>query len=815
MRHDIYSNKDFTELRNRLNQEIKRRAGFKWLDPLATPRIGEDQSSPLSFPDTDDHRVYVDDLTYTINNPSEGSIQPTKNIPYPNRGENPAGCAYEFDSNNPSTSAARFDVDELKNFIIGLSKIDDINLFYGQDEQAGLSFRDPSGIEDLLAKAEKDKLNSKAEAICRFYLEDNHLKMDSYITPSPDVEIVDRNLILHYTTGDKAELIASFNFFINENGYLVLEDVNNIIYRKNDPNGGFVNELNPHYPVTDYTVFFDEEEGLYVLPSGEFDGEEITNVNGLGPDNFYDDYGAMPGDGNYHPYNRHTSEVVTRTWFDQNDKREVVATINIEGGIKSSTFGQNPRNPNKGKPYKSRPAYRGVPGSCNGNCTGLCFQSCDNICSESCTSTCTYRCGNACISTCGNVCTGCSSLCHTSCKTMCENVSGYACINAGAKSVKIETTGGTGGVPASNTIQYETHQCEGCSFSCQFYPNKKTDCWDAGCMSKCFTTCSSACSTTCMGGCIDNQNENTGEYKAGVGRGCSFNCTVNCIGACQGVCEGLCTTTCFHACKDTCADDCSFECSTYCGSGCASGCINACKGCSSSCEGDCKGTAVGTTCAGCGSIGGCTSLCQHDCSSNCLGRGCRSICGIDSAGACENNCRINCMNASCTAMCSDACASTCSTCVNTCGMNCGMCTSECSASCGANCSIICTVSCAHSCESDCLKSCREGCSSCTNLCYSCVGMCIGICSIKCSSNCSSCTKTCGWWCDTSCNQQCFGNCDNMCLSTCTGNCSTKAQSDTTRTAGPAYPPTSEGYHTPNPSNRLEERESFKIVKEPS
>ena len=46
MRQDIYSNKEFIELRERLNAEIKRRAGFKWLDPLATPTVGEDKSSP-------------------------------------------------------------------------------------------------------------------------------------------------------------------------------------------------------------------------------------------------------------------------------------------------------------------------------------------------------------------------------------------------------------------------------------------------------------------------------------------------------------------------------------------------------------------------------------------------------------------------------------------------------------------------------------------------------------------------------------------------------------------------------------------------
>ena len=101
MRQDIYSNKEFIELRERLNKEILRRAGFKWFDPLATPKVGEDKSSPLSFPESDVDRTYVDDLTYTINNPSEGSIERTRNIHYPKNGENPAGCPDEYISNEP------------------------------------------------------------------------------------------------------------------------------------------------------------------------------------------------------------------------------------------------------------------------------------------------------------------------------------------------------------------------------------------------------------------------------------------------------------------------------------------------------------------------------------------------------------------------------------------------------------------------------------------------------------------------------------------------------------------------------------------
>ena len=813
LRQDIYSNKEFIELRERLNKEILRRAGFKWFDPLATPKVGEDKSSPLSFPESDVDRTYVDDLTYTINNPSEGSIERTRNIHYPKNGENPAGCPDEYISNEPATSAARFNVDELKNFIVGLSKIDDVNLFYGRDEKPGIAFRNTDGIDELLTKAESDKLNTVATAICRFYLSDGNLMMESYLEVTPRVTIEDDSLILTFNPGDESEIMKSFHFEVDENGYLILTDSQNIIYRKDDPNGGYVNQKNPQYPVTDYTVFYDIENGIYVLPSGESDGEEITNGEGLNTTNFYDDYGARPGDSDYHPYNRHTSKITRRNWYDQDDQRRERTTVIIQGGVDSSTFGVNPRNPNPGTPYKSKPAYRGVPGSCNGNCTGLCFQTCDNICGESCTSTCVYRCGEACTSTCGNVCTGCSSLCLSSCKTLCENISGYACVNAGAKAVHIETSGGTGGVPAKNTITSETYKCEGCSFSCQFYPNKKTDCWDAGCMSRCFTSCNSACSTSCLGGCIDNNNQNYGEYKSGIGRGCSSHCTINCIGACEGVCEGVCINTCWYACKQTCSDNCVWACTTDCGSGCSTGCTNGCKGCAHTCEDSCKGSAEGLGCAGCSNRGGCSSLCQNDCASNCLNQGCRSMCGTDSAGACVNNCRINCTSSSCTSKCENACSSACTTCVNECDLQCGMCSSICSASCGNDCAIICTVSCAHSCESDCLNSCTNGCSSCTNLCYSCVGRCIGICSVTCQAGCSSCTKTCGWWCDTSCNQRCFGSCDNMCLGTCLGNCSTSADSNTTRTSGPERGPISPGYPVQHPSNRLEEQESFRIIKE--
>ena len=92
-------------------------------------------------------------------------------------------------------------------------------------------------------------------------------------------------------------------------------------------------------------------------------------------------------------------------------------------------------------------------------------------------------------------------------------------------------------------------------------------------------------------------------------------------------------------------------------------------------------------------------------------------------------------------------------------------------------------------------------------------MCIGICSVKCENGCSSCANQCGWWCDSSCNRECFSNCSTFCINSCVGSCSTYLTSDTKLTKGPDRPPTADGYTYPNPKNRWEERESFKIVQD--
>ena len=260
MNKNFYSNTEFNDLKRRLNDEIRRRGTFRWWDPLTTPSVGEDKSSPLSLPKNDNERIFVDDKTYTINNPSTGSIEPTKNIQYPERGENPGGEESSIYNSAPNTSAALVTADEMRNYLIGLSKIQDINLFYGKDEIPGISYRDPQGIEDAVIAAENSKLN----------------------------------VPLHESDLDPV---------------------------KNDPNGGNKQSLSDGYPVQNHPVEYPMENGIYVMSSGETDGEEITNLNGLGPDNFFDDYGAKPGDGNYHPYNRAKTPQTRRDWEDQNNDR--------------------------------------------------------------------------------------------------------------------------------------------------------------------------------------------------------------------------------------------------------------------------------------------------------------------------------------------------------------------------------------------------------------------------------------------------------------------------------------------------------------
>lgn len=810
MNNKFYSNTEFNEIKKRINKEMLRRGTYSWWDPLSEPKVGEDKSCPLNIPDND---ILINDKTYTINTPSEGSIERTRNIKRPVHGDSPGGTP-GFVSSVPNTSAARFDLDEMKNYLVGLSKINDINLFYGRNEKAGTVFRNPQGIEDLLNKAENDILHETVPMLFDIVLsEDGELVVLYNGDQSPNVVLEDENIILTYDTGDEYEIVSNISFEIKD-ANLYVNDIKNLIYRKDDPNHGnktYAQNRDTTNNYEEYPVRPSDDGSLYVMNSGEYEGEEIYNGE-LGPSNFFDDYGAPKGDGDYHPYNKASIPVTIRKMNFQDNDRRVTTQVYIHGGIKAASYGQNPRDPVQGKEYHSRPIFRGTPGSCDGQCTGLCFTTCDDMCSESCSSTCFSRCGNGCTSSCGNVCTGCTTLCYSSCRTKCENSAGYSCVKAGAKTVKISSIGGKNGVPAANKIESTNYTCNGCSYSCQFYPNKKTECWDAACMGKCFNTCTYSCSDSCSGGCIDNSNENS-SYKVGKGRGCSSGCTINCIGSCQGVCEGQCVETCFSGCKQLCTDNCELVCTTSCGSGCASSCTKGCTGCDTTCEGLCLGNNDSRVCVGCSSSGGCAASCKFDCSTNCLSFGCNSLCGTDTAGSCDYNCRIGCNGSSCTSLCEDQCSAQCSTCINTCGWQCGACSNICSTGCESDCDITCTATCEHSCESNCVQSCSEVCGACSNLCYSCTGMCIGMCSLKCENGCSSCNMMCGWWCDTSCSTKCFTLCDDTCINSCSTSCVTFVTSETSNTSGPEKKPTAEGYKNPDPKNRIEEQESFIIRRE--
>ena len=727
MNNNFYIRQEFDKLRERINKELLRRSTYGWWNPLSKPTVGQDKSSPVALHDNGDN-VIVNNKTYTINNPSSGSIEETRNINYPAHGDNPGG--------NPDTtgsSASQFNLDEIKNFLVGLANIKDINLFYGRDEIDYLGFRDSNNIEEVLVDAENDILNQPVTLNTR---------------------------------------------------------------KKLDPNNGQKDHLDINYPnYKDYT-YKNEDQGLYVMESGEYDGEEMPS-DGLSEDYFFDDYGAPLGNSNFHPTIKSTTELVRRDWYDQNNDREIVHKIKYEGGIDRSKYGQLPRNPNEGKEYRSRPAYIGKQSSCNVACTGLCSITCDNECSESCTSTCTDRCGNVCTNACTNSCTSCTVHCYSSCKTKCENNVGYSCVNNGAQSFKVIKIGGSYGVPAENKVETKYYSCNGtCSYSCQFYPNKKTECWDSNCMGRCFTSCDISCSSSCFGGCVDNKPEDGKNYFTGKGRGCSSGCTINCIGNCTSSCSGYCVTECWSACKTQCRDNCSYACETECGHGCANICT----------------TSNSSRPRYCGN--NCTDTCRNDCNTNCIGKGCRNICGTESHGTCSFNCRINCMMASCTAQCKDACSAQCSSCVNLCDMNCGMCSSLCSTGCEADCNIICTSTCESDCSFNCTQSCTETCGGCSSLCLSCVSRCINRCSVKCTEGCTSCSELCTFWCDSSCNSLCHENCSSYCIKTCEGSCIGYLTSETkSELKGADRPPTSIDYKYQHIENREQERDSFIIFGE--
>jgi hypothetical protein len=71
------------------------------------------------------------------------------------------------------TSSVNFDFDEMRNFLHGLSKIHDIDQFYGVDEEPGLAFRNPDDIDVKLTDAENDT-NTRPRVASRMLIQKKH-----------------------------------------------------------------------------------------------------------------------------------------------------------------------------------------------------------------------------------------------------------------------------------------------------------------------------------------------------------------------------------------------------------------------------------------------------------------------------------------------------------------------------------------------------------------------------------------------------------------------------------------------------------------
>ena len=62
MNIQVYSNIELTSIKNQLNKEILRRSTYSWWDPLTTPSVGEDKTSPFTLPDQGE-RIQIDERT--------------------------------------------------------------------------------------------------------------------------------------------------------------------------------------------------------------------------------------------------------------------------------------------------------------------------------------------------------------------------------------------------------------------------------------------------------------------------------------------------------------------------------------------------------------------------------------------------------------------------------------------------------------------------------------------------------------------------------------------------------------------------------
>lgn len=713
MNDQVYSNAELAALRERLNIEIRRRGTFTWWDPLIPPTVGTDREPRRVLPEGSEGEV-VTDRTYTVNTPSTGSLEETRNIFHPSQGDNPGGQPTD-DVGNPKGSATRLDQDEIRNFVLGLAKLHDIDLFYGRDEKAGTAFRDPEDIERKLDEAAGDVLHVPNDKPITVY--DPNAGMTAGINPGYDYypagntyTKIQQPPIIPSGQHDGEELLPGHvgpdptNFYddygakveptkakdltsadrqvipmVHDSYQLPVEPANLTAELDLTPGGGRVVST-AH--LIDYTATSGE---LTATPSGKASGGWISTPGGPpaitlpghqlkrsyngGADRMvetridgkttYDDRHPTTGEkvtrknnvppltypkgaiGDqahmaFHPQNPYVSPEITVYQVEQDDQRRETVTEVTEGHVDSLRFGLNPRNPQRGDQYgqrSSRQTFSGVKGLCHVACTGMCYLTCDSECSESCQTTCWNRCGDACVSQCSNVCTGCSTLCYSSCKTKCETASGMSCLNAGAKAVQFTSDGaksGGNGTPwPRNHVKYSLHSCQDCSYTCQFYANYRTTCWDALCQNMCFYSCYSYCSHSCYGGCVDNQSQhdfskdplqaknsketNSARYRTGRGQACREGCVADCVGVCQGSCDGECVTGCFFdKCVNACDDTCDTICRTSCGTGCASVCKGSCSGecnsgcasaCNSSCYVSCKGGCKGG-CKGCGGSGG-------------------------------------------------------------------------------------------------------------------------------------------------------------------------------------------------------------------
>lgn len=656
----LISNARLAELRKILNGDIKRRGTYKWWDPMVPPKIGTDRESPtvLHGRDGEDVTRVVSEDTYTVNTPSDGSLEETRNKFFEAQGDNPGGS--DTDGREPSGSSTRWDQDEVRNFLNGVAKIQDVDLYYGRDEEAGTVFRNTVDLEERIETAAADKLNEPAnepqlrtdpnngvtnqkwpgygteqsETVVEMPVDlpsgqyDGEEILPGHDGPDPTNFYDDYGAPIENTTVDKLTAAERRTVPMVHDSYRI-PTLNPTMAGKNDP----LIDYTATNPTASQTPSGVRSGGWKAVPGAPAD-ETIPGVPFKRSYNGSADKPAVPGSVGddpslaYHPQNPYVSPEINSVQITQDDYRNETVNV-VKSGRKSSVrFGPNPRNPMAGDPLPSRRATRGVPGSCNVACTGLCYTTCDSECTESCSSTCWNRCGDACVSSCGNVCTGCSTLCYTTCKTRCENRTGYSCVNAGAETVAFESLGdaknGTGTPWPANRVKFTLHSCHGCSYSCQFYPNSKTTCWDAVCQNMCFYSCYSYCSTSCYGGCIDNQSQhdhstdplqpknssgtNSARYRTGRGQACRENCVADCVGDCQGTCDGTCVTGCFKGtCKSSCDDDCNTSCRTSCGSGCSNACTSTCKGsCANGCSSGCT-----SACSGC--TGGCSGTCYGTC----------------------------------------------------------------------------------------------------------------------------------------------------------------------------------------------------------